>query len=78
MMRMILTGRLEAASSAVAIAGQPSSSPPTGAHFLLIGLGAPGSGYTIDACLSACQCAGAEGYRDGDPSGDRDRISSSS
>lgn len=49
----ILTGRLEAASSAGAIAGQPSSSPPTRAHFLLIGLGALAAGILLTLLVGA-------------------------
>jgi len=63
----ILTGRLEAASSAVAI--QPSSSPPTGAHFLLIGLGALAAGILLTLLVGA-SVRRRRGIPDKDRSGD--------
>jgi cobalt-zinc-cadmium efflux system membrane fusion protein len=65
----ILTGRLEAASSAVAIAGQPSSSQPTRAHFFLIGLGALAAGILL-TLLVGTSVRRRRGIPDRDRSGD--------
>jgi cobalt-zinc-cadmium efflux system membrane fusion protein len=65
----ILTGRLEAASSAGAIAGQPSSSPPTRADFLLIGLGALAAGILLTLLVGA-SVRRRRGIPDRDLSGD--------
>jgi cobalt-zinc-cadmium efflux system membrane fusion protein len=66
----ILTGRLEAASSAVAIAGRPSSSSPTGAHFILIGLGGLAAGILLTLLVGA-SVRRRRGVPDKDPSGAR-------
>src|SRR5262245_52509250 len=49
----ILTGRLEAASSAVAVASQPSSSLGPGAYFLLVGLGGLAAGVLLTLLVGA-------------------------
>ena len=65
----ILTGRLEAANSAVANAGQPASSPQTRADLLLIGLGALTAGILLTLLVGA-SVRGRRGIAEKDRSGD--------